>query len=763
MFTALNHKTLMSCASVAALATGLSMSAQAQDGESSNDYALEEITITAQKRAESLQDVPLSVTAVTGDSLLNNGITDLSRLEILAPGLQFGASGTDARPAIRGARTENVSVQQDPVIGFFVDGVYRSRTSQALAAFVDVQRVEVLRGPQGTLFGRNTFGGAVSVISNAPSAEQEFGADVTIGNFNRRRVEGFANAPLTDNLFLRVSASIDDHDFIIKNSFNPGAGQRDKNEDYVRLQLRWEPADNVDVTVRASRWNQGGAGSSDFGNIMIGTPTDLDGDGSFSIDEALNGVVNPINPRVGSGIGVAADSDPYNIARDFAQTLNTEQETLDLELNWDLGFATAKVLLAYADFEQSRDSDSDLSINSSAVSGQIDAAETYTQELQLTSNSDGPLQWTVGAFLLQDDTVGTFFFDRLFATDGATNTPLLDTPAPTSDFNTLAQVNTDSIAFYGQATYALTDALRFTGGIRWTEDQKDFTRFVNFAFAEPLDFGDTPSTVDSATFSRVTWKLGIDYDLSDDTLLYATASTGFQSGGFNNSVNSTLGTASFDEQLITAYEIGTKNTLDDGRITLNVAAYLNEFTDLLAQEFIDVGTTVVSVSTNAGAATVWGVEAEMDWKPVPEALINLRGTYNDAQFDRFLIGEPISGQTIDLDGGRVPFTPDFTFSVSGLYDFQLSSGMITPAFTLYYSDSFSTNDVDYNFGEQEAFAKLDLRLTYTSESEAWYVEAFGRNITDVATITRTVRFGQNALTQTFADPATYGVRFGFRF
>ncbi len=724
--------------------------------------AQDEIVVTAQKREQNIQDVPLSVTAIGGAGLESNGVVDISRLELLVPGLQFGQSGNDARPAIRGARTENVSNQQDPIVAFFVDGVYRSRTSQALAAFVDVNRVEVLRGPQGTLYGRNSFGGAVNVISNAPSAEFAAGINVTIGNYDQRRVDGFVNAALTDTLFARVSASIDNHDDYVENLFDDDNGVKDKDEDYVRVQLRWEPNERFDATLRASRWSQGGNGGADFGYFNAGRPVDPDATAPFTFAEVLVASLEPVNPRVGAGFS-PSDPDPYTIARNADFSLDTEQETLDLEANYDLGFANLKVLLGYADFSSNRTADADLSIFNSGFEFQEDRARTYSEEIQLTSQGDGPLEWTLGGFFLQDDTVGIFAFDRIFATDAATNLPILTTPAPAgSDFNSLADVDTRSIAFYGQATYSITDAIRITGGLRWTQDKKDFSRVTNSNFTIPLNFTGSTVFTDSATFDKLTWKAGVDFDLTPNNLLYATASTGFQAGGFNNSANSVTGGASFDEQTIKAYEVGLKNTFLDGAVVANVALFLNKFDGLLANEFVNVGSTVLTISTNAGEAEAYGAEAEIKWSPVDAALINILASYNKAEFGRYNISEPISGASVNLDGRRVPLSPEFTFGIGAQYDFPAFGGTITPAGNLYYSSSYSTNDIDYAFSEQDAYAKLDLRLTYTSPSDNWYVELFGRNVTDEAILNRTVRFGQNAIAQNYGDPATYGIRFGFR-
>lgn len=717
--------------------------------------ALEEIIVTAQKRDESLQDVALAVTAVSGDALAAAGVVDLSTLDKLAPGLQFGQSGNDARPAIRGARTENVSVQQDPVISFYVDGVYRSLTSQALAAMVDVARVEVLRGPQGTLYGRNAFGGAVNVISNAPSAEDGYGASLLYGNYERVRLEGFGNIALTDSLFLRVAGSLDSHDAIIENRFNPDAGLRDKDEKYARAALRWEPADSMDFTLRASRWEQGGAGNSDFGAKIMGRALNRG-----SLAAVLESPIEPVNPRVGGGFN-AVPRDEYTIDYDYQTTLDTSQDTVDLEANVDLGWANFKALIGYADYSTFRDADTDLSLYGSGWSGQLDAVESTSEEFQLTSTTDGPLEWTVGAYFLQEEKTGLFLFDRLFTTDPVTNTPT-GTAAPNSDFDSLAEVEVDSMAFYGQATFSVTDSFRLTGGLRYTEDEKKFSRVTTSSHTTPVSFPG-PVFTDEATFDETTWKAGVEFDLSTDNLLYASAATGFQSGGFNNSADAVTGGASFDPQTVTAYEIGSKNAFLGGSLIVNVAVFRNEFEDLLANEFVNVGTTVVTISTNAGEATATGLELEANWAATDQLLLSANASILDAEFGRYVIAEPITGQQIDLDGRSVALMPDFTLNLGGQYDFDLANGAsLTAAANLYYSSDYVTNDIGYDFSRQDDFTRLDLRLTYASPDDSWFAEIYGENLTDEATLNRTVIFGQGAIMHNYANPSMYGLRVGFR-
>lgn len=761
----LKQQTKLLLAGTSALAfTMTSGIATAQDG---GNARLDEIIVTATKRAESVQDVPLSITAISGDKISAAGVTDLSTLDKLVPGLQFGQSGTDARPAVRGARTENISVQQDPIVAFYVDGIYRSLSSQALASIVDVERVEVLRGPQGTLYGRNSFGGAVNIISKAPTSESEYGANVTLGNYDRRRVEGYANAALSENLFLRVTGAIDKHDAIIENTFNADAGLRDKDETYVRAQLRWEPSEAIDLTLRASQWSQGGNGNSDFGSHLAGTPIDPSSDGNgITFAEVTTTTLSPINPRNGGGNGPIT-GDPFTIDYDHNPFFENKQNTLDLEANADLGFANLKVLVGYADFSSGRTQDTDYSRFNSGISGQFDDVVASTEEIQLTSANDGALEWTVGAYFLQEQKRGDFIFDR-FQNTGTNNRP--DGTIATgwfSDFDARADVDTDSVAFYGQGTYSLTDALRVTGGLRYTEDKKDFTRITTGRHTTPISFFEAdgvtprPTFEDSATFDKVTWKAGAEYDLSDDSLLYASASTGFQSGGFNNSANSVTGGASFEPQLVDAYEIGTKNVFLEGALKVNAAFYVNEFSDLLSQEFVSVGATVLAISTNAGEATAKGAEVEIDWAPTDNLLLTGRASFTDAKFGDYTISEPVSGTSNNLDGGRVPLTPDATLGFGVLYDIGLANGTLSPSANLYYSSSYSTNDVDYAFAEQDSYTKIDLRLTYADDND-WFIEGFADNILDEEILNRTVRFGQNMIGQNYANPAMYGIKFGFR-
>ncbi|MFN8987278.1 MAG: TonB-dependent receptor, partial [Burkholderiales bacterium] len=247
--------------------------AQAPAAQSAPKAAgIETITVTAQRRAENPQEVPVSVSAVGGDQLAERNITDLSQMESMSPGFTFGRSGTDARPAIRGVRTENVAINGDTTIGFFVDGIYKSRAQQALASFIDVDRVEIQRGPQGTLYGRNTFGGNISIVTNAPDLKKFEGSVSLLGGaFNRVRTEGVINIPLNEMWAVRFAGAVDRADGYVKNDFNSSADLFDQDLKFGRVALRFKPNAQFDAVLRVEATDQGGNGGSAFGYKQKGT------------------------------------------------------------------------------------------------------------------------------------------------------------------------------------------------------------------------------------------------------------------------------------------------------------------------------------------------------------------------------------------------------------------------------------------------------------------------------------------------------------
>lgn len=610
------------------------------------------------------------------------------------PGLNFGQSGTDARPAIRGVRTEEVDAANDPTIGFFVDGLYKPRTSQALAAFVDLERVEVLRGPQGTLFGRNTYGGSISLISRLPEDEWGASGSVRYASFNDVRLEGVLNAPLGERTAVRLV----------------GMGQQ----------------------------------SDGFVNVLP--------------PRAVSGGQARDNPRSGAAPG-PSDLDPYNVFRDTDLTRRTRETVVSAEVTASLGAVNVKSITGYADFSSFRVGDEDFSESFGSLLELDTGSDSFSQELQFLSNHDGPVQWVAGAYYFNETVVEDFFFR---------------TPTNPNAFTFRQDVTTDSIAVFAQLDWKLADTITLVLGGRQTWDDK------RFIFESPVGVADVRP--DEAQFARYTWRAGLNVDLTPDNLLYASVSTGFRSGGFNNGGNPPV--PFYGSQTVTAYEVGLKNSFSGSAITVNLAGFYNDYQDILANAFVDIPgtTTTVVARSNAGSSRAFGLEAKLAWRPIDGLVVDANGTWLNARFDDFIVSNPLaqaSGFTIvpgttnqlNLSGNTIPLSPEITLSAGASYRIDLSgAGSITPSGRLFWSDGYFVNEFNYDagiagrdVGRQNSYSRTDLSLTWMSQDERFMFQGFVQNLENRAILNRSVIGGQGAVFQNFAPPRIFGVKAGFNF
>ena len=746
---------------------------------------IEEITVTAQKREQSLQDTAVAVTALSGSDLASNGVIDIARLDALAPGLQLGLSGNDPRPAMRGARTQQVEAN-DVAIAFYTDGLYRPRHGQALAGFVDVNRVEVLRGPQGTLFGRNSLGGLIHVISNKPDFDStDYGFAVTAGDYSQARGEGFFNVPLGDAAALRFAAVRETRDPYVENSLlGDDGGLKDADMFYLRGQLAVAASDNLDITLRAEYWEDDSNGNGDFGYKVLGVPVN-------PATGLTNGTTGVMEQRIGRstgcagtcgrfGAGLDATStggsntaaptipDEYTIARDAFPERDVEETTLAAEANWGLGIGDLKVTLAYMDYEELRLADADLSSYNTLLAGNEITSETTSQEFQLTSNTDGNLEWVAGLFFFQEDLENAFLWQDISTT--VDNVPDQEINQWASWMNQI-RLDTESMAAYAQVTYSVSDTFRVTGGLRYTDDERDWDIYGQ----DPNDLS-TPNFTElevsgaSEDWSKTTWKAGVEWDVNEDSFVYAHVSTGFLAG---NAQGAFSGDGSYDEQTVTAYEVGSKNTMAGGTLVLNASLYYNEFEDLLSTRFEDAGGTTLAFSDNAGEIDALGLEVEADWLPTDELRLGAKLALQDAEYGDFITpnvfqegGETINGvdNLFDLDGEQVQMSPDVTLTLLGSYDFALNNGgVIRPAVTFYYSDDYRADDALFFYAEQDSFTKTDLSVSWISAEGNWSIRGFVNNIEDEATLMKVTRYGGDVAIADFAAPRTWGVSLRYNY
>ena len=856
---------------VSICATLAAVPALAQSADpAAESSGIEEIIVTAQRREENLQDVPISVSAFNASEIAKKGLTDISRLEGLVPGFTFGRSGVDARPAIRGVRTENVDVNADTTIGFFIDGIYQSRSSQATLGFVDLERVEVQRGPQGTLYGRNTFGGNISIVTAQPSVDEAMGGgDITVGSNAQIRVTGYVNAPLGDTVAIRLAGGYEKSNGYVKN-INPAGGNLfDDDNTYFRAAIMFKPDDRLTATFKFDHASRGGAGGSAFGYKLVGSyfyvPTNS---ALFNATPVIlntrggnrDGVVDaPLT--IDAGVPLFAPGNPYLIDNDYRGSLDLKSYSGTSNVAYDFGPVTFKSITGYSDFKTTRIQDTDFSGNQIGADYQFTSAKTFSQEVQLLSNGKGPFEYVVGAYYFKDKLNGTFINEQ-FPQIIRNVTPNITRPKAGGFYSQL-RAETRSLAFYGQASYALTEQLKLTGGIRWTRDSKDF-QFANAHAILPLvgaavdttaitlATGPIPdssfgvmggttnctyvtiplprpgfqclatnttifngATFNTATFEKVTWRVGLDYQVADQNLLYASASTGFSSGGFNGNQNAAArGRETFAPQVVTAFEIGSKNRFADNTIQLNLSAFYNRFSALQEQRQIPIGNTTLSITENSGKARSYGVELEAVWRPVDALTLNASFAYLNAKYTQYdqvaapfgtsllvpdatataptvvngvtiapagqrrlfavgyncgLIpgtggaGQPGAAYGCDLKGNRMAHSPEYSGSVSVQYDIDLgNAGKLSPYAQLNFSGAFFGHPINSILDRQPAFAKLDLRLTWEYD-ERFSVQAFVTNVTNKATATRFVYGGGNNLQASYAPPRLWGLRGSVKF
>ena len=514
--TALSRAITLALASWGLLGASAALAQAAPAAPAADKGELTVVTVTANRRIEDQQKVGVSVTALSSARLAERNIVDLSQIEGLSPGFTFGKSGIDARPAIRGVRTENVAVNADTTIGFFVDGVYKSRAQQAMLGFVDVGRVEIQRGPQGTLFGRNTFGGNVVITTNAPLAgETEVAGNLTLGSFAKKRFDGALNLPVGDKAAVRVAAMVERADAWVENDFNKDAGLFDQNLRFVRGSFGFKPTRELEVVVRADHTRQSGNGGSAFGYKLAGGYLHTAScQQLFNADRVVinsrggnRDGVNDCTRAQGAGAGTGANAvgagvdlgvplhKPGQLDRinnDYQSFLTLKDSNLSADVSLRLPAFTLKSITGYANFEAGRSQDTDFSSSTIGLDFQRTTAKTLSQEFQVLSESSGAIGYVAGVYLFKDELTGLFINQQLARTirSEALATPLT-LAQQGAGFYDLQKPETESTAVYGQVSLRASEALSFTAGARYTRDQKSF-KFANANSVLPLNSGGAP-------------------------------------------------------------------------------------------------------------------------------------------------------------------------------------------------------------------------------------------------------------------------------
>lgn len=689
--------------------------ALAQDQGSS--FSIEEIVVTARKRAESLQETPISIAAFSGNNLEERQIDNVSQIATFTPNLIFDTSSaisgskSSASVFIRGVGQTDFVLSTDPGVGLYLDGVYISRSIGSVLDIVDVERVEVLRGPQGTLFGRNTIGGAISVTSKKPSEEFGGSASITAGSFDRFHVKANLNIPINENLLSSYSIARFDREGHID---RPNLGDTTGGDDSWsgRASFLWAPKENIEVNLNIDGTT---VRESSCCNELVG----VNENGFFAL--ANNGFIFGPVPldRSDPGFFDASDLPTKEFQDNTDQEIPSELDIFGVSLAIETELAnglTFKSITAYRDLESVHGRDLTHSTNIQ-FGATIDVFnhQQFSEELQLQGAAlNNRLQWITGLY---------YFEEKGLNIDDVNFDPVVHLISG-------GQVENDSIAAFAQATYDLNDKLSVTGGLRWTRDTKRFMPMgfqfvINSSIGLPPGALLVPDDEREVVSTEVLPMLNIAYQWTDDLMVYATYSEGFKGGGFTQRVFPPLPELpSFRPEFVEVVELGFKSTVWNSRLRINGAVFTTNYDDLQ----VLVQDVIAPITENAAKARIQGLELEMQALLAENFTVEVGIGYLDADYLEIDPRAVATGLTLEHD---LVNTPEWSLNASASYSVDfMGLGSLTSRIDWSYKDDYANDAFNEPLLNQESYSLLNASFAFISNDELWSLVLSGKNLSD---------------------------------
>lgn len=733
--TMTRYARLLATASAAAL-TVLS-AASAQDSGGTTPEAGEEVTVTAQKTKQSLQKVPLAVSAIGAQAIEDSRIRTVADLQEQTPGLRINALQGGTQIAVRGIGFQFPNVSGEPGVAFNVDGVYIGRPTATGAIMNDLERIEVLRGPQGTLYGRNAVGGVVNLITRTPHSEAAFDGSLTYGSHNNIEAFGGIEGGLNDDgtVRARLSGYANYHDGYKRNLFLDRDGS-DLESYAFRGTLVTELQPDLSIEWRADY-------SYDHSDGLFNTV----------VGEVPNALTSPwvpggpLQPILNITPTVPIPDGAKDVVNDTPSFSEKEAYGGSATVNWtpDGTSLAIKSITAWRDSEFRRRVDVDGS--SAAVFAEtLDAAtgEQFSQELNISGKLFGDATFIAGLYYFQEDATDddSFHYPALADILSVSNGLPPGTIPDNIDY-AYAQ-DSSTYAIFGQVTVPVTDKLSLVGGLRYTRDEKTVVQTINFFGSDLCSNLETSDDWDS-----LTWKVGADYNVSDDTLLYASVTTGFKAGGI------ALGGCAnaYDPEELTAYEAGFKTYFADRRIRLNVSAFYYDYTNLQANIYTVGGATV----ENASDATQYGAEFEL----IAELFEGLEASANvsllhseSGDFFTTDPNDPAAG-VLNLKGNELEKAPEWTAGGAISYHTAVGRGELNLRWEVFHSDSYFNDAFNSSYAESPSYTVHNVKISWADDT--WEYGAFGKNIFDKGYTTMRLPVQGVAVTGQYAPGAWFGV------
>jgi iron complex outermembrane recepter protein len=770
---------------------------------------MDEVIVTATKQSVNAQEIPIAITAIDGGILNDLGIYSSIDLPKVAPGLKVRWQGSFPSFKMRGGGVAGLNGEAVPL---YTNGL---AGGTSWAGWLDLERAEVLRGPQGTLYGANTLGGLVNIVSKKPSTEgTDYGVAITLGDYGARKVEGFANMPISDTLAVRITGSNTERDPLIENKEFSEGGLRDEDNSYIRAQLSWAPTEAMDINVEYSKWETDSMGNANFGSHYVGLPINPDtGRSSGWFSDNIVPRKAPIDGDVQTGGRTYHNDNPatdptayFSTTGNFANTWQSESESLTLEFNWELEFADLSVKARRSETENLSLWDVDGG-SKNIVDGNVGFTANDQIDMYLSSKGDQAFRWTLGYYWSdswdEDDNNGAYVWGYP-QDDGTISYP---------SWTTWDSYGSKSSAVYANAEYDITDDLTASVGLRRQEDSTKSFSYTSNGYGDETVWGPGYSTnsgglvLDASYYTDLAdsdegldightdYKLALNYAYNDDINIYGSFSTGY--------IPSTVsGDKILAPNELDAFELGLKSSWADNTVRLNAALYHSEYTNLSYTVFETCGASICSSQETGGGLTSKGLEVELLWQPVEELNIIAGIIFDNTVLDEFQVTESVftegrfvtdatsaaggyypyrpnghrgawlrsdndevtSTPTYDISGEKASFSPSNIINLDASYRIDLGgNGTLIPGATVYRQSEFKTMNHEYGFANQSGYTTLDLRVTWITPTEGLEIKAFVNNATDEVYKVNQNAFSGGRIMADYGRQRIWGVRAGYKF
>ncbi len=762
-------KLLFGLAGLALFATSWSLNAQ--EGDEAAQGIVEEIIVTATKREESIQDVPIAVSAFSGEDLNARGVQDIYGLQEVSPSIAVYSSNSTSNGGslrIRGVGTTGNNPGLEAAVGTFIDGIYRSRAGLAFNDMSDIDRIEILRGPQGTLFGKNTVAGAVNIITRKPGFENSLGVSVGLGNLDSRQYGVVGNAVLAqDVLAARLSYDYRERDGFYEDVDRDEAyDNRDRHN--LRGQLLWTPNDRVEVR-------------------FIGDYTEKD-ESCCPAAFWITGPTSPLVALLGGDITSWEIDEDSHVGVNFAPVEEVEDWGLSMDVLWQVNDTSAfRSITAYRDYTVFRDQDIDFT--NAEILAPTDTDETFenfSQEFQLYGET-GAVSWLIGAYVYTEDLNSDEII--ALANDGATYVanlvgapavaPLLDGDpagrgAPGQGYDAVYFSDTKGWSVFTHNTWRAGERFDVTAGLRYSWEEKDAGSIINgAAFGEVIDdpfcaVVPIGSLCDNASYNNkksedeITGTINLSYELMDDVTAYASYSRGYKAGGYNldqeavgnrDADGNLVDQSRFNPETSDSFELGLKGRFLDGRLTVNSAAFHSTFDDFQLNTFTGLGFTVGNVKKVVSS----GMELESFAVLGDGVFLTAGVTYTDARY-----GENLVAGNAYLADRRLTQSPLWQSSASFFVDRELGAAGLRGLFNLnwsYVSEVNTGSDLDHPQKVRKGYGLFNAQVGLKTTDGRYEVVVWGRNLADkrVNTLVFDSVFQAGSWHTFINPPRTYGL------